>query len=491
MTETRVLYDDSEPLADALRQVAGVQHYGDLLFRRRRLADTLRSVAAEAGWEDWVRLRDRAALSDELQRIQRLEGARHYLLLPSRLAWDANALEIGHFLRALRLAEENIIARRDDLFVVSCTQARLPLVAALHGQRRMGELVGAGEFSEIGIRLNVADLARTDEFMAYFTNAFETRHFNRIGQGETSIEKWSADKEKIHREYTFLKLLPESLRHYFAHAFDYREDNGGASYRVERFYVPDAAMQWVHQSVDERACAVLLGRLQSFFAERPTKEVSAQEARAEADRLYEDKVGDRIEMLKRMSDYAALERAILLATRGQSLDHLLRRYLAHYAGDVRGRRFGKLALTHGDLCLSNILFARESRIVKFIDARGAGSESELFSDEHYDLAKLSHSFLGRYDWINNGLADIVMRDDATLDLVFPGGAQRAERGLFCRWLADLGYSLRRVRLYEASLFLSMLPLHVDHPRKVVQFAAVAARLLDALEDGNDDELQDC
>lgn len=493
MTTGRVLYDDSEPVAEAVRQVAGVQHYGDLLFRRQRQAGRLRTVATDAGWEDWVRLRDRAGFVDELNRLQRLEGAGHYLLLPSRAGWDVAAPELRHFLRALRLAEENVIARKDDLIIVSCTHAELPLVASLQARGRLGDLAGSAypQFADIAIPLTAVDLARPDEFMQYFSNAFETRHFNLIDQGETAIEKWSADKEKIRREYTFLTLVPEQLKLYFANVFGFREDERGASYRVERFYVPDAAVQWVHESMDERACAILLARLSAYFTERPTAEIGDQAARAMADQLYRHKVTERIHTLEKHQGFGEIERAISLATRGQSLAGLAERYFALYEADAQRRTFGRAAFTHGDLCLSNILFSRDSRIVKFIDVRGAADGSELFSDEYYDLAKLSHSFLGRYDWVNNDLVDLVADGNLALQLVFPGGSQKAQRAMFTEMLSQLGYSLRRVRLYEASLFLSMAPLHVDHPKKIVQFAAIAARLLDALEGGDDRELQDC
>lgn len=55
------------------------------------------------------------------------------------------------------------------------------------------------------------------------------------------------------------------------------------------------------------------------------------------------------------------------------------------------------------------------------------------------------------------------------------------RAAFRARLATLGFDIRTVRAVELSLFLSMLPLHADHPRKLAGYALVAAEILSELE----------
>ena len=55
--------------------------------------------------------------------------------------------------------------------------------------------------------------------------------------------------------------------------------------------------------------------------------------------------------------------------------------------------------------------------------------------------------------------------------------------LFRQRLAGAGYDLGAVRAVELSLFLSMLPLHADHPDKLLGFALIAGHILDELEGG--------
>ena len=53
--------------------------------------------------------------------------------------------------------------------------------------------------------------------------------------------------------------------------------------------------------------------------------------------------------------------------------------------------------------------------------------------------------------------------------------------LFKKHVEANGYDYRTVRLYEASLFISMLPLHIDYPHKVLGFILNAWGILEELE----------
>ena len=58
---------------------------------------------------------------------------------------------------------------------------------------------------------------------------------------------------------------------------------------------------------------------------------------------------------------------------------------------------------------------------------------------------------------------------------------RAYVRIFSQKLEESGFDYHSVRLYEASLFLSMLPLHMDNPLKVLGFILNAAAILEEIE----------
>ncbi len=69
---------------------------------------------------------------------------------------------------------------------------------------------------------------------------------------------------------------------------------------------------------------------------------------------------------------------------------------------------------HGDFCFSNITYDFAIIRIKTIDPRGLTPNNELtiYGDTQYDIAKLSHSVLGLYDWIIAGYyhVDIANKD---------------------------------------------------------------------------------
>ena len=137
---------------------------------------------------------------------------------------------------------------------------------------------------------------------------------------------------------------------------------------------------------------------------------------------------------------------------------------------------------HGDPCLSNILYDHNSHLLLLIDPKGATDEAALWTNPLYDYCKVSHSVLGDYDFINSGMFDIALEtgNTPTLRLVsYPH--HTALKRLFEEAARETPYDFNALRLGEASLFLSMLPLHLDHPSKVTAYLLRAKEILDEVE----------
>ena len=98
----------------------------------------------------------------------------------------------------------------------------------------------------------------------------------------------------------------------------------------------------------------------------------------------------------------------------------------------------------------------------------------------YDICKLSHSVCGSYDYFNSGMFEISLSETNTLTLSIDSDNERYIR-IFKKKLSENGCDYRLIRLYEASLFLSMLPLHIDRRKKVLGFILNAVRIMDEVE----------
>jgi hypothetical protein len=140
---------------------------------------------------------------------------------------------------------------------------------------------------------------------------------------------------------------------------------------------------------------------------------------------------------------------------------------------------------HGDFCFSNILYDSRSRRIKVIDPRGyiGPGAPTIYGDPCYDLAKLAHSIVGRYDHIIAGRYTMSANDGYRLSISFERAPQQEWlEKLFAELVATrTGLARQEVHAVMIGLFLSMLPLHADRPDRQRAFIANALRLFGMLE----------
>ncbi|HVE51915.1 MAG TPA: hypothetical protein VNB23_00885, partial [Ramlibacter sp.] len=196
-------------------------------------------------------------------------------------------------------------------------------------------------------------------------------------------------------------------------------------------------------------------------------------------------VQSRVGQLLETAGGQGVDRLLAGVDPGLSLRPQLERYVRLYERHEKAFASGQLVVGHGDLCFSNILYEQQHYVLKLVDPKGATREADLWTHPLYDLCKISQSVLGDYDFINNGLYSVTFSDRNALVLQTGDGHPAELKQLFEERLKARGHDLRTVRLGEASLFLSMLPLHMDHPNKVVAFALRAAQILDQVEHGEE------
>jgi hypothetical protein len=462
-----LVYDNRSRASDAVSAIIGPKKYGDIIRRRRSLKKQLRDIAGEAraGLLVLEHDADLASLREELAGA----GGGAWVYLNSRAAITDPAAAAAFLEKA-----------RHNREILACGNQE-PLLCAFPSCSAFAEFLAASGAATQGARAVEApwltDISDPAAFLAFISAGSETRHFNRLsGEGHFLI-KASADKEKIRREHQFYRLLPESMKNWFLMPYDLKETGAEASYSIERLQVPDMALVWIHAGLTPAEFGAFLDEVFDFIASRASRPF--QGAAAAADLLYAGKVRERFEGLKKHPDFPRLDKLLAGGTGLSGLGELMERYFAAWAGVPPGPALQVVG--HGDLCFSNMLYHKHTGLLKFIDPKGALTEEELWTDPLYDLAKLSHSILGLYDFINNDLFSVGAAGDGRLELRINAGPLTAYQKLFVDRLEAHGFDPRRVRLCEASLFLSMLPLHMDHPRKVLGFALNALHILDELE----------
>ncbi len=476
-----MLYDDTRRLPETVRDLIPLRRFGALMAGGETNAQRLHQAAVLAKWQ-WRHLRTEEDWEDVLEEAQngRLTGPvlwwparlvpaepddgeeafRKYALLPPLTAICPK----GQQTHALLLMPEQL----EDLGQNRGTQAlERALILAQHGQ-------GMAQSAHPAL-----DLADAAQCLRFLSGTFRTRFFNDIIQGQHTITKASPDRAKMRKEHDYWYLLPPAMQRFFVQPYNFQETPTKASYDMERLGVPDASVLWTHGAFSKEDFQGLLDRLRDFLLQRSRTSVSKAQQHQASQALYLDKLDDRLKKLQAWEGYQRLM-PLLEATTPGGMEGLVARYKAlHHR--IRPLPWDHLALSHGDLCFSNILYDKRTGLLRLIDPRGGTTRPDLDLDPGYDIAKLSHSILGDYDFIVKGMAHIEIGPNMQPVLLIDDSKVRSHKVAFQTMLRHAGLDLSAVRLQEASLFLSMLPLHTDDPKRVLALALRGAQIVSDLE----------
>lgn len=327
----------------------------------------------------------------------------------------------------------------------------------------------------------MVNLDYVNNFLQFITSGFDARFFNVLEGNHYTVTKKSVNKAKIKSEYEFYYLLPEEMKMWFVMPFSYKETEEYASYTMERYHTTDIAIRFVHGAIDLQEFEEILKNLFYFVLHRKKKQVSKEQYEALENKLYLNKLKERIEDLKKSEFYKSFDQAIGFGTDFKNIDEIIVKYETLFHAMKKRKKMDTTAVVgHGDLCFSNILYNKEMSLLKLIDPKGAVTEEELWTNPYYDLAKLSHSICGCYDFFNNGLYEIKIVENMKLQLDIDFDNQ-IFKNIFKQYLEENGFDYPLVRIYEASLFLSMLPLHMDNPQKTFGFLLNGINILKEVE----------
>lgn len=473
-----VLYDDRIRPNEKIAQVAGNKSYGNIIFKQKTIQRRLEEVLEEKDYilkfypfsEEEKREEDIREVLSAVQSASVVYLYSSFGILDSKMF--GFLLDKAQFLNQSKKAVMN---RRTAALLFSDTEEFREWIkkgSNPEGNEEMEALPGEHMF---------VDLSSFDDFIRYITSGFDARFFNTLEGDQYTVTKRSSNRKKIKSEYQFYYFLPEEMQHWFVQPYSYGESDETAFYTMERMHMTDLAIQFVHGAVSLEDLDQILRQLFYFLSTRCTRKISKEEYEQQSEQLYLTKVLRRLEELKKSPYYEKMNRMIGVGTSYRDIEAVFSRYKDLYMQVHVRYNFEALStVSHGDLCFSNILYQRHANILRMIDPKGAEKESDIWMDPWYDLAKLSHSICGRYDFFNSGLYQVKIGEDLKLQLQIDFENQ-AYVEVFQKYLEENKFSYPVVRLYEASLFLSMLPLHMDNPQKVFGFLLNGINILQEVE----------
>ncbi len=309
-------------------------------------------------------------------------------------------------------------------------------------------------------------------FQSIIDEDFDTRYFNQIFKVEDEYIKKSEKVDKLKKEYEFLNSVPDQMKKYFISANNFALNKDGAQYAMPKIGYLDVSRRFLNGKISEAETQRFFDELKRYFD--ISKNISFKRTGDEFNFIY-SKTLERINDFKKSKTFIELEEIFKFQNLG-SLEDNFDKLLKILKNRKKSIIDDGSIFSHGDLCLSNILASENFDRIVLIDPRG-GSFNESVRSIYYDFAKLSHSINGNYDKIINGFADMRFEESLNIKVNFKGD----ENISFSKGLKSLsenfGLDYELIKIVEASLFLSMLPLHSENKSKVAMLALNGCRIL--------------
>jgi len=320
------------------------------------------------------------------------------------------------------------------------------------------------------------DCGHVDSYYESRLSYQNLRHFNSLSYDSARgrITKKSSNAEAFRKQVRWFKQIPDEVAPFLPRVFS-SSDGSDPFITMELLSIPTLGDLFISQRLNLGAWNDVvrsIACIQACFAEKAVRNsLAPQLARA----VYLEKTRSRLKDFTAQNP-AAEHYFIRRGTEIWTIDRV-QQTLAYFVEHSGLLEIDELTPIHGDFCFSNLLYDSKVRLVKMIDPRGDFGVPGVFGDRRYDLAKLAHSYSGKYDLITADRFFVEVESDGRLRFdVQTGEYYTRVQSIFDAILLP-GNELRaQVYALQSLLFLSMLPLHADKPRRQLAMLATGLEL---------------
>lgn len=285
------------------------------------------------------------------------------------------------------------------------------------------------------------------------------RAFNELTITPKWVEKSSIKNSKIAAEANWFATLPFALRNHIPQYLGSKNIHNKVSYRLEYLHLTALNELFVFSKLPSHIWTQILLSCIEFLSLCKKHKAPEVNTSNSLEILFTQKTDQRL------SEYCQTQGITLdKKWRFNGADPIsIQQILSDSQKHLPTTKCSETVL-HGDFCFSNILYDFRAGKVKTIDPRGMTPDGEktIYGDLRYDLAKLSHSILGLYDWIIAGYFHVEIHNESILLEIAEENSHRETQQAFIHLVKD-EFQITAQNLYamQIQLFLSMLPLHAD------------------------------
>ena len=325
---------------------------------------------------------------------------------------------------------------------------------------------------------NWFDVGHSDNY-SKATTSVAARSFNSIEIDEQRgiLKKRSENKEKLVNEIRWYLRIPNKLQYLLPRVYDYSLDLTDPYVSMEYYGYHTLHESLVFGDLPLVKWQAIFQKL--LFAINDMRQFIVTGERNQFETalrdIYLQKTFDRLDMMRNEPDFHSFfENTITINGKEYcSLNEYIKMLPELIEKLVVNTFTGQFNIIHGDLCFANILIEDTYDFIRVIDPRGKFGTFDIYGDARYELAKLMHTLEGKYDFIIEDMFDIDVIGN-TIEYHVHKQIDNITN-VFLDVFRESIDNIQAVRLIEATLFLSMIPLHNDYKQR--QFAMLATGVM--------------
>lgn len=317
------------------------------------------------------------------------------------------------------------------------------------------------------------------------------RAFNTIDIDDDRgvLTKTSENKEKLINEIRWYLRLPNQLQYLIPRIYNYSLDFDHPSVTMEFYgyhtlhesllYGDLSAVKW--KGIFKKLLFAIEDMQTYRLYNRDEEVIQAIHS------MYFNKTKSRLEKLRNESNFSRffVNTPVINGKKHRSINQILTLLPSLVDRFLLKNANACFSVIHGDLCFTNILVEDTYNFMRFIDPRGKFGIFDIYGDTRYELAKLFHTLEGHYDYIIEDMFSLTVNDT---NITY---AVQESNPVIWKTFKDVFYNhlndMTSIRLIESTLFLSMIPLHSDYPKRQYAMLATGIELFDRVyeEIGNE------
>lgn len=314
--------------------------------------------------------------------------------------------------------------------------------------------------------------------------AIKSRTFNHItiDRSRGMLIKRSDDKEKFINEIKWYLKLPADIEYIRPRIFSYSLGYDDAYVSMEYYAYHTLHELFLYGDLTEEQWSKIFKRIRFILQDMGRYVTDDHLVRASLEDMYLHKTLKRVETLRGQAPLVDFAKPLVINGKTyRSLDETLERLPKL----IREKLFGidRFTIIHGDLCFANMLVDSNYSFVKCIDPRGSFGSYDIYGDQRYELAKLLHSIEGKYDYIIKDMFELDCRGNEIEFHVQEQEHSCAVLDIFnLIFRTELEGRIEEIRLIEALLFISMIPLHTESRKHQLAMLATGIKILSEVVD---------